>query len=244
MESRPSISLTAFSRQLLTFSEFAPELVRRKQQSVKMSTESIQNTEIAQKKTVQTFLIAGLGNPGRQYSNTRHNIGFTVVNRLAERLGLSFARLQFRALVTDGRYEGQRIFLAKPQTYMNDSGQAVGALARFYKIPLECVMVAHDDVDLPFGTLRIRPGGGSAGQKGVASIIHSLGSEEFPRLRMGVGRPPGSKVAAAYVLQEFSRSEAALLPEILDRAADAFLAFVTDGLEKAMNRFNGVIGEQ
>jgi PTH1 family peptidyl-tRNA hydrolase len=209
-----------------------------------MSTEPVQNVETDQKKLVQTFLIAGLGNPGRQYSNTRHNIGFMVVNRLAERLGLSFSRLQFRALVTDGRYEGQRIFLAKPQTYMNDSGQAVGALARFYKIPRECLMVAHDDVDLPFGTLRIRPGGGSAGQKGVASIINSLGAEAFPRLRMGVGRPPGSKVAAAYVLQEFGRQDAALLPEILDRAGDAFLAFVTQGLEMAMNRFNGVISDQ
>jgi PTH1 family peptidyl-tRNA hydrolase len=209
-----------------------------------MSTEPVQNVETDQKKLVQTFLIAGLGNPGRQYSNTRHNIGFMVVNRLAERLGLSFSRLQFRALVTDGRYEGQRIFLAKPQTYMNDSGQAVGALARFYKIPRECLMVAHDDVDLPFGTLRIRPGGGSAGQKGVASIINSLGAEAFPRLRMGVGRPPGSKVAAAYVLQEFGRQDTALLPEILDRAGDAFLAFVTQGLEMAMNRFNGVISDQ
>jgi PTH1 family peptidyl-tRNA hydrolase len=133
------------------------------------------------------------------------------------------------------------MFLAKPQTYMNNSGQAVGALVKFYKIPLANVMIAHDDVDLPFGTIRIRPGGSSAGQKGIASIIASLGTQDFSRLRMGVGRPPGSKVAAAYVLQEFSRSEEALLPEVLDRAADAVLTFVTDGLDTAMNRYNGVV---
>ena len=189
----------------------------------------------------QVFLVAGLGNPGRQYRNTRHNIGFLVMDRIAERFGLSFARLQFRALVTDTRQAGQRMFLAKPQTYMNNSGQAVSALVKFYKIPLENVLIAHDDVDLPFGTIRIRPGGSSAGQKGIASIIASLETQDFPRLRMGVGRPPGSKVAAAYVLQEFSRSEEALLPEVLDRAAEAALTFVTNGLEIAMNRYNGVV---
>jgi PTH1 family peptidyl-tRNA hydrolase len=188
--------------------------------------------------------VTGLGNLGRQYSHTRHNIGFMVVDRLVQRLGLSFTRVQLRALVTDGRYAGQRLLLAKPQTYMNDSGQAVGALARFYKVPLNCLIVVYDDVDLPFGTLRIRPGGGSAGQKGVASIIAALGTEDFPRMRMGVGRPPGGRVAAAYVLQEFSRAEAELLPEILERAADALLDFVTHGLERAMNRFNGTIDDQ
>jgi PTH1 family peptidyl-tRNA hydrolase len=197
--------------------------------------------DVQTRPTSQVFLVAGLGNPGRQYKNTRHNIGFLVIDRLAERLGLSFGRVQLRALVSDGRYLGYRLILAKPQTYMNDSGQAVGALARFYKIPLENLIVAHDDVDLPFGTLRIRPGGSSAGQKGIASIITSLGTQDFPRLRMGVGRPPGSKAAAAYVLQEFSRSDSQLLPEVLDQAADALLTFVTDGLEKAMNRYNGIV---
>jgi peptidyl-tRNA hydrolase, PTH1 family len=186
----------------------------------------------------QTFLIIGLGNPGRQYRSTRHNVGFMVLDRLAEKMGLSFSRVQLRALVTDRRYQGQRIILAKPQTYMNDSGQAVAALARFYKVPASCLLVSHDDVDLPFGAIRIRPGGGSAGQKGVASIIEKLGTQDIPRLRMGVGRPPGAKVAAAYVLQEFSRQEAKELPEILDRAVEAILVFVTLGLDKAMNVYN------
>jgi len=193
----------------------------------------------AQAASPQPCLIVGLGNPGRQYSQTRHNVGFLVVDSLAGRLGLSFSRVQFRALVADTRYQGVRVFLVKPQTYMNDSGTAVASLVRFYKIPLENLLVAHDDVDLPLGTLRLRPGGGSAGQKGVESIISRLGTQEFPRLRFGVSRPPGRMLAAAYVLQEFAKDEKAVLPEILDRAADAALMFVTQGLDTAMNRYNG-----
>ncbi len=190
------------------------------------------------------FLIVGLGNPGRQYRDTRHNIGFMVVDRLAASLGAAFSRLQFRALTIDTRYNGRRLILAKPQTYMNESGQAVGSLARFYKIPMENVVVIHDDVDLPFGVLRLRPGGSSAGQKGVESIISRLGTKEFPRLRMGVGRPPGQKMAAAYVLQEFNREEKTDLPMVLDRAVEALQVFVTQGLDAAMNRYNGQILEE
>ncbi len=156
---------------------------------------------------IQPYLVVGLGNPGRQYRETRHNVGFVTLDRLAMRLNLAYSRVQFRALVIDGRHNGRRLFLAKPQTYMNESGQAVGALMKFYKIPLENLLVVHDDVDLPLGTLRIRPGGGSAGQKGVGSIIDRLGKQDFPRLRIGVGRPPGQMLAAAYVLQEFNRGE-------------------------------------
>lgn len=187
------------------------------------------------------FLLVGLGNPGRQYSHTRHNIGFMVLDRLAARLGVTFSRLQMRALTVDTRYEGQRVILAKPQTYMNESGLAVGSLAKFYKIPLEHLLVAHDDVDLPFGTLRLRPGGGSAGQKGVASTIERLGGQDFPRLRFGIGRPPGQMLAAAYVLQEFGRADMEELPALLDRAADALQTFITAGLEMAMNRYNGEV---
>jgi PTH1 family peptidyl-tRNA hydrolase len=188
------------------------------------------------------YLLVGLGNPGRQYSTTRHNIGFMVIDRLAARLETMFTRVQLRSLVTDARYQGRRVLLAKPQTYMNDSGVAVGALVKFFKVPLTNILVAYDDVDLPFGTLRLRPGGGSAGQKGVADIQGRLGTQEFPRLRVGVGRPPGSKLAAAYVLQNFSREEAEFLPPVLDHAAEAALAFVTDGLERAMTRYNGEVG--
>jgi len=190
-----------------------------------------------------TYLIAGLGNPGREYRENRHNVGFMVLDRLATRLGLTFSRLESKALLTKGEHEGRRLLLAKPQTYMNLSGQAVGALLRYYKVPLEHLLVIYDDVDLPLGTLRLRPGGGSSGQKGMASIIERLGSQDFPRLRVGIGRPPGRMEAAAYVLEDFSRQEAALLPEILDRAAEAVLTFTVEGLPAAMNRFNGLLDE-
>lgn len=185
------------------------------------------------------YLIVGLGNPGREYQESRHNIGFLLLSRLAERLGVSFSRLQSKALVTDGRYQDHKIILAKPQTFMNLSGQAVGPLVNFYKIPLENLLVVYDEVDLPFGTLRLRPSGGSGGHNGMKSLITRLGTEGFPRLRLGVSRPPGRMEAAAYVLQDFSSEEAALLPEILDLAGDAALTFITQGIEAAMNRYNG-----
>jgi PTH1 family peptidyl-tRNA hydrolase len=184
------------------------------------------------------YLIAGLGNPGREYRDTRHNVGFMVIDRLAARLGVSFTRLESRALVTKGIYEGKRVILVKPQTFMNDSGSAVGALARYYKVPPENLMVTYDDVDLPFGSLRLRPAGGSAGQKGMRSIIERLGTEAFPRLRVGIGRPPGRMDAAAYVLQPFAKAETAEVPQVLDRAVSAILVFITGGIEKSMNQYN------
>jgi PTH1 family peptidyl-tRNA hydrolase len=191
--------------------------------------------------TENTFLIVGLGNPGREYKDNRHNFGFLLVDRLTVRLNARMSRVQAKALVGSVNYEGNKIILAKPQTYMNLSGQAIQGLARFYKLPLENVIVAHDDLDLPFGTIRIRPGGGPGGQKGVASTIERLGSKDFRRLRLGIGRPPGRMDPAAYVLQDFSKADVPLLSEILDRAADAALTFVTEGLNAAMNKFNGDI---
>jgi PTH1 family peptidyl-tRNA hydrolase len=185
-----------------------------------------------------TFLIVGLGNPGRQYQSNRHNIGFMLLNRFAERLETSFSRLESKALVTKAKFEDHSIILAKPQTYMNLSGQSVASLVKFYKIPLDNLMVAYDDVDLPFGRIRIRPSGGSAGQKGISSIIERLGTKEFSRLRLGVGRPPGTKGAASYVLKNFSGEDADFLPHVLDRAVDAVLTYITIDLETAMNRYN------
>ncbi len=188
-----------------------------------------------------TFLIAGLGNPGRQYKASRHNIGFMLVDRLADKLDISFSRVESRALVCKTKHEDRSIILAKPQTFMNLSGQAVGALVKFYKIPLENLMIASDDVDLPFGKLRIRPSGGSAGQKGLISIINRLGTRDFPRLRLGLGRPPGRMQAASYVLRDFSQEELDFLPGILDRGVDAVLTFITAGLVTAMNQFNPTV---
>lgn len=185
------------------------------------------------------YLIAGLGNRGREFQNNRHNVGFMLVSHLAERLGVSFSRMQSKALVTKCEYKGKRLILAKPQTYMNLSGQAVAPLVRFYKVPLENLLVAYDDVDLPFGVLRLRPSGGSGGQKGMQSIISTLGTEEFPRLRVGIDRPPGRMEASDYVLQDFSKDQAEALAEILDRGAEAVLTFIDEGLDAAMNKYNG-----
>jgi PTH1 family peptidyl-tRNA hydrolase len=185
------------------------------------------------------FLILGLGNPGREYRNNRHNVGFMVLDQLAARLGLSFTRLEAKALVCKGDYQGQRLILAKPQTFMNLSGSSAASLLRYYKIPLEYFVVVYDDVDLPLGVIRMRPGGGSGGQKGMASIIDHLGTQEFFRLRIGIGRPPGRMEAAAYVLEDFSAQEQEELPPLLDRAIEAILTFASDGKEAAMNKYNG-----
>jgi PTH1 family peptidyl-tRNA hydrolase len=138
-------------------------------------------------------------------------------------------------------YQDRKIILAKPQTYMNLSGQAAQGLLNFYKIPIENMLIAHDDLDIPFGTIRIRPKGGPGGQGGMASTIEKLGTKDFPRLRLGIGRPPGRMDPAAFVLQDFSREEMKLISEILDRAADAALEFVVSGLSAAMNKYNGSI---
>jgi PTH1 family peptidyl-tRNA hydrolase len=188
------------------------------------------------------YLIVGLGNPGREYKDTRHNLGFMLVDRLTVRLNARGMKVQSRAIVITTQYENNKIILAKPQTFMNLSGQSVQGLLRFYKLPLENLLVASDDIDLPFGVIRIRPGGGSAGQKGMASIIQQLGTQDFPRLRLGIDPPPGRMDAAAYVLQEFSNKELLVVSETLDRAADAALTFVTQGLNAAMNKFNGAGG--
>jgi PTH1 family peptidyl-tRNA hydrolase len=185
------------------------------------------------------FLIVGLGNPGREYKDTRHNIGFMLVDRLAVRLGARGMKVQAKAIITDARHDERKVILAKPQTYMNLSGQSIQGLVRFYKVPLEHVLVAHDDLDLPFCTIRMRPGGGAGGQKGVKSTIDQLGTNEFARLRLGIDRPPGRMDAAAYVLQQFTPKELLQVSETLDRAAEAALTWVTEGLNTAMNRFNG-----
>ena len=189
----------------------------------------------------ETFLIVGLGNPGREYRENRHNIGFLLADRLALNLKARFTRLQAKALVASTIYQERKIILAKPQTFMNLSGQSVQGLIHFYKLPLTNILIAHDDLDLPPGTIRIRPDGGSAGQKGMSSILERLGTDEFPRLRLGVGRPPGQMQAPDYVLQDFTTGERTLISETLDRAVEAALVFVTEGLEVAMNQYNGSV---
>ena len=185
------------------------------------------------------YLIVGLGNPGREYTQTRHNFGFMLIDRLTLRLNARGMKVQSKAIVITAQYEGRKLILAKPQTYMNLSGQSVQGLVRFYKLPLEHVLVAHDDLDLPFCTIRMRPGGGPGGQKGIKSTIDQLGTPEFARLRLGIDRPPGRMDAAAYVLQDFTQKELLTVSETLDRAADAALTWALEGLNAAMNKFNG-----
>jgi PTH1 family peptidyl-tRNA hydrolase len=184
------------------------------------------------------YLIAGLGNPGREYRRHRHNVGFMVADRLASAWGVSFERRRSEALVTGLRLDGQRIILAKPQSFMNRSGRAVAGLVRYLRIPLERLLVIYDDLDLPLGRLRLRPAGGSAGHQGLRSILHALGDQDFPRLRFGIGRPPGRMDPAAYVLREFDLHEQPLLEETLDRASACAQLFLAQGIEAAMNRYN------
>lgn len=190
------------------------------------------------------YLVAGLGNPGRQYRNTRHNAGFILVDFLVEEFKIRLNKMQFNAITGTVDIDDARIILAKPQTFMNLSGQSVMGLIRFYKIPLDQILIVHDDIDLPIGTIRIRPGGGAGGQKGLASTIERLGTQDFPRMRIGIGRPSGTQDAASYVLQEISNADIKILKEVFPLAVQAVRTFVTDGLETAMNRFNGVVGQE
>lgn len=189
----------------------------------------------------EIYLLIGLGNPGREYKDTRHNIGFMLIDHLAGKIGARGMKVQSKAIVISGLYEERKLVLAKPQTYMNLSGHSVQGLLHFYKIPHTHLLVAHDDLDIPYGTIRIRPTGGPGGQRGMANTIELLGTKDFPRLRLGIGRPPGRMDAKDYVLQNFSKDELTLMPDLLSRAADAALEFVMNGLNAAMNKYNGSV---
>ncbi|MBM4425070.1 MAG: aminoacyl-tRNA hydrolase [Chloroflexi bacterium] len=190
------------------------------------------------------FLIVGLGNPGREYAFNRHNVGFMAVSRLAAKHRAAFTRRQGKALVTSIRLGEKPAVLAKPQTYMNLSGEAVQSLVRFYDVPLSRLLVCFDDLDLPVGVIRLRPEGGAGGQNGMKSIIERLGAQQFPRLRIGIGRPPGRMDPADYVLHDFDRDDGEIMDATLDRAVEAIETFIEDGLTTAMNRFNNANDER
>lgn len=182
-------------------------------------------------------LVVGLGNPGSEYERHRHNIGFRVVDALAERLRVTLRKGKTNALVADAHDRDSWIVLAKPMTYMNLSGDAVGPLARYFKILPERVIVVYDEIDLPFGVLRLKMGGGTAGHNGVASLVRSLGAD-FVRVRCGVGRPPGRKDAADFVLQPFSKREEPTVSVMVAEAADAVIDIVREGFPPVQNRVN------
>lgn len=183
-------------------------------------------------------LIIGLGNPGRSYVHTRHNVGFDCLELLARDLRLPLVRKERQSLVGVGEWEGRRLVLAQPQTYMNLSGLAVSALLRKYRAPLANLLVVYDDMDLPLGTLRIRERGSAAGHHGMESIIASLKSQDFPRLRIGIGRAEERDQHVEQLLSRFSAGERRIIQDALDQAVAAIKTILVEGIEVAMNRFN------
>jgi PTH1 family peptidyl-tRNA hydrolase len=185
------------------------------------------------------WLIVGLGNPGKQYLETRHNAGWHLLDTVARDYPtFRFDEKRNKALIARGELAGVKVALVKPQTYMNLSGEAVAPLARFYKVSPERILVAFDDLDLPVAALRLRPKGGAGGHNGMRSVIQHLGSEEFPRIRLGIGRPPGQMPGKAYILQKFKADEWEAMVSAYERAVEAIKVILTEGLEIAMSRYN------
>ena len=189
--------------------------------------------------TAGRWLIAGLGNPGPGYAGNRHNAGFLTADVLAARAGARFKAGKVRTLAADGRLAGQSVTIIKPLTFMNESGGPVTGVSGFYHLGPERLVVIHDELDLPFGSVRLKLGGGDNGHNGLRSVTTRLGTREYYRIRIGIGRPPGRMDPAAYVLRDFSAAERKELPFVLDRAADAVEALLTDGLTTAQNKFHG-----
>ena len=189
------------------------------------------------------YLIAGLGNPGREYVRTRHNAGFMVLDRLAARVQAGWAlEKKFDSKVARAERDGNKLFLCEPETFMNASGEAVAAVAAYYQVAVERSLVVVDDADLPLGEIRLRPSGSSGGHHGLESIERHLGTREFQRLRVGIGRDShGARQITGYVLSPFSAAEAERVEQVLERACDQIECWWRDGIAKAMNRFNGVV---
>jgi PTH1 family peptidyl-tRNA hydrolase len=188
------------------------------------------------------WLLVGLGNPGEKYRNTRHNLGFMLIDRIAAKAGIKVTKPVCQSLAGVGKWLNQEIVLAKPQTFMNLSGEAVKGLVTKYKIDSGNILVAHDDLDLPLERIKIVSGGGSGGHKGVNSITNCIGRSDFPRLKLGIGRPPNQYMdPAAYVLEPFNAREMDLIDQMLEKAVLAVESVLLDGLKKAQNVFNRVI---
>lgn len=184
------------------------------------------------------WLVVGLGNPGTSYANNRHNAGAMVLDLLADRMGGRLKSHKGRADIAEGRLSGRRVILARPRSYMNESGGAVAGLRAFFRIPPERLLVVHDELDIPFGAVRLKVGGGDGGHNGLRSLRRSLGTGDYVRVRVGVGRPPGRVDPAEFVLRDFSPRERAELPVIIERAADAVEAVLDGGPEAAQNRYH------
>jgi PTH1 family peptidyl-tRNA hydrolase len=190
------------------------------------------------RKDESTYLIIGLGNHGNRYKKNRHNIGFMVVDLLAEQWGETITRKQARSVLTSHKINGIQVILAKPQTFMNESGRAVQALLNYYRVTPDRMIVIFDDLDLPLGTLRIRPFGGTGGHRGMRSIQNTIHTQDYPRMRVGISRPPGRMDPADYVLQDFTQDELETLQSTLKRAVGCLIHFLEHGLEDTMNSCN------
>ena len=187
----------------------------------------------------QTWLVVGLGNPGEQYERTRHNIGYLVVDELSTRLGVNLTRhRRSNADTADTLVDGRRIVLMKSRSFMNESGGPVSGVAKYASVLVTNIIVVQDELDIPFGSIRIKTGGGDGGHNGVKSVKKSMNSGDFFRVRVGVGRPPGRQEAADYVLKSFSSTERKELPFVVQAGADAVVSLISDGLATAQNRFH------
>lgn len=184
------------------------------------------------------YLVVGLGNPGKQYEATRHNVGFIAIDELAKKLDIKVDKLKFKSIIGEGRVAGEKIILAKPQTYMNLSGQAVVELMKFYKIEPENLIVIYDDIDLEVGKLRIRKSGSSGTHNGMRNIIYLTGKQDFPRIRIGVSKPRPGQDLASFVLSKFDKSEVDLMISVIENAALAVIETMNTNLDKAMNMYN------
>jgi len=189
------------------------------------------------------FLIVGLGNPGKEHENTRHNIGFKVIEELAKRIGIKNLKVKCKAFIGTGEIEGKKVILAEPQTFMNLSGESVRDLLNWYKLSVDRLILIYDDADLDVGELRLRRGGGGAGHKGVESVIACIGSTEFIRVRIGIGRESLEADITDYVLQEIPLIQKDIIDKAIFNAADATLCILNQGLEGAMNKFNRMKAE-
>jgi PTH1 family peptidyl-tRNA hydrolase len=187
----------------------------------------------------ERWLVAGLGNPGATYARNRHNAGFLAADVLAGRAGARFRTGKFRAAVAPAQLAGRGVLLAKPVTFMNDSGAALAGLSRYYRVPPERLLVIHDELDLPFTSVRLKLGGGDGGHNGLRSVTAALGTRDYYRVRVGIGRPPGRMDPAVFVLRDFGAAERDQLPWVLDRAADAAEQLIAEGLAAAQNAFHG-----
>lgn len=190
------------------------------------------------------YVIVGLGNPGKEYADTKHNVGFRVIDRLADKYNIDVSKFKYRAFTGDGMINGKKVFLVKPQTYMNLSGESIKEVMSFYKVPVENMTIIFDDTSLPLSMIRIKEKGSAGGHNGIKSIIAHMGTDEFARIKVGIGEKPNGWDLADYVLAKFSADDAPLIEAGIDKAAEAVEMMLSSGMKDAMNKFNKKVKEE